>query len=126
MNFRAILSQPEGKTLELTRPLNEQALLTLKLLIQYQDRLVPTKGAVLLFGKDRIRHFPDAWIQCGHFLGTERIDIFDHIEIDRPLPAAVDEVMLFLKKHAFRSADILNIRRKDVWSIPVEILTGRQ
>ena len=30
--------------------------------------------------------------------------------------------MLFLKKHAFRGADLSEIRRKDVWSIPLGIL----
>jgi len=103
------------------RSLTEQELITLKLLVRYQNRLVPSKGAILLFGKDRLFHFSDAWVQCGRFLGTEKIDIFDHIDIDVPLPAAVDEVMLFLKKHAYR-ADLSEIRRKDVWSIPLSIL----
>jgi ATP-dependent DNA helicase RecG len=35
---------------------------------------------------------------------------------------AVDSIMLFLKKHAMRGADISGIRRKDVWSIPLDIL----
>ena len=104
------------------RPLTEAKLLTLRLLCRHQGKLVPTKGAVLLFGKDRLMHFPDAWVQCGRFNGTEKIDIFDHIDIDEPLPKALDEIMLFLKKHAYRSADLSEIRRKDVWSIPLSIL----
>ncbi|NLN38592.1 MAG: AAA family ATPase, partial [Smithella sp.] len=104
------------------RGLDEQTLLTLKLLARHQHQLVPTKGAVLLFGKERTRHFPDAWIQCGRFFGTEKIDIFDHVDINVPLPRAVDEVMLFLKKHAYRSADLSEVRRKDVWSIPLGVL----
>jgi len=39
--------------------LDDQALHTLKLVTVCQGRLVPTKGAVLLFGKDRNRHFSD-------------------------------------------------------------------
>ncbi|MDZ7642284.1 MAG: helix-turn-helix domain-containing protein [Desulfurivibrio sp.] len=105
-----------------TAKLNEQALLTLKLLARHQSKAVPTKGGVLLFGRQRTQHFPDAWIQCGRFFGTEKIDIFDHIDIDVPLPEAVDEVMLFLKKHAYRGADLSEVRRKDVWSIPLGIL----
>lgn len=104
------------------RHLDEQALLTLKLLTQHQGKLVPTKGAILLFGKHRLQHFSDAWIQCGRFFGTKKVDIFDHIDIDEPLPQAVDEVMLFLKKHAFRGADLSEVRRKDVWSIPLGML----
>lgn len=104
------------------RKLDEQALLTLKVMARHQNKLVPTNGGILLFGKQRIQHFSDAWIQCGRFFGTEKIDIFDHIDIDVPLPKAVDEVMLFLKKHAFRGADLSEVRRKDVWSIPLGIL----
>jgi len=104
------------------RRLDKQSLLTLKLLTHHQGKLVPTKGAVLLFGKQREHYFSDAWIQCGRFFGTKKIDIFDHLDIHEPLPQAVDAVMLFLKKHAFRGADLSNVRRKDVWSIPLGML----
>ena len=43
---------------------------------------------------------------------------YDHIDINVPLPTTVNEIMLFLKKHAMRSADFSEIRRKDVWRIP--------
>ncbi len=103
-------------------PLDDQALRTLKLLMQTQGRWVPTQGAVLLFGKDRRMHFSDAWVQCGRFVGTDKAEIFDHIDIDEPLPRAVDSIMLFLKKHAMRGADFSEVRRKDVWSIPLTLL----
>ncbi len=51
-----------------------------------------------------------------------KIDIFDHIELYDHLPMAVDSIMFFLKKHAMRGADLSDIRRKDVWSIPLGIL----
>ena len=65
------------------RKLGEEELITLKLLTHEQGRFVPTKGAVLLFGKDRIRYFPDAWMQCGRFMGQDKAEIFDHIELAR-------------------------------------------
>ena len=80
------------------RLLDAQSLHTLRLLTHYQGREVPTKGAVLLFGKQRSVHFADAWIQCWRFLGTEKLDIFDHIDIHASLPTAVDEIMLFFKE----------------------------
>ena len=104
------------------RELDEQGLLTLKLLRREQGALVPTKGAVLLFGKDRIAHFPDAWIQCGRFTGSTKTHIFDHTELYDPLPQAVESILLFLKKHAMRAADLSGIHRRDVWSIPLPIL----
>ncbi len=102
--------------------LTEAALLTLRLLVREQGRLVPTKGAILLFGKSREQHFPDAWVQCGRFIGTDKARIFDHIEIHSPLPSCVEEIMDFLKKHAMRAADFSGVQRKDVWSIPLLIL----
>jgi predicted HTH transcriptional regulator len=102
--------------------LDENDLFTLRMLTKEQGRLVPTKGAMLLFGKDRERYFPDAWVQCGRFVGKDKAEIFDHIELHDHLPQAVDSIMLFLKKHAMRSADFSEVRRKDVWSIPLGIL----
>ena len=104
------------------RNLGENDLFTLRLLTKEQGRLVPTKGAMLLFGKDRERYFPDAWVQCGRFVGKDKAEIFDHIELHDHLPQAVDSIMLFLKKHAMRGADFSGVRRKDVWSIPLGIL----
>lgn len=104
------------------RELDEQELITLKLLRSEQGRLAPTKGAMILFGRERTFHFPDAWVQCGRFIGHDKTDIFDHIELDEPLPQAVESIMLFLKKHAMRGADFSEIQRKDVWSIPLSVL----
>lgn len=104
------------------RDLDSQTLLTLKLLKKDQGKLSPTKGGMLLFGRNRNFHFPDAWVQCGRFVGRDKSAIFDHIELDEPLAQAVDAIMLFLKKHAMRGADFSEVRRKDVWSIPLEPL----
>ena len=104
------------------RDLGERELHTLRLLTNEQGRQVPTKGAILLAGKERERHFPDAWVQCGRFIGWDKADIFDHIELHDPLPLAVESIMLFLKKHAMRGADFSEVRRKDTWNIPLGIL----
>jgi predicted HTH transcriptional regulator len=105
-----------------TNTLDTQSLRTLRLLTEHQGQWVPTKGAVLLFGKTREQYFPDAWVQCGRFSGIDKAQIFDHQDIHESLPAAVERVMLFLKKHAMRGADFSGVRRKDVWSIPLLLL----
>ena len=104
------------------RELSENELLTLKLLKQVQGRLVPTIGGMLLFGIEREERFSDAWIQCGRFTGTTKSVIFDHIEIHEHLPIAVERIIEFIKKHAMRGADFSQIRRRDVWSIPLTIV----
>ncbi|MDN5869121.1 MAG: helix-turn-helix domain-containing protein [Nitrococcus sp.] len=104
------------------RKLTDKALQTLKILKHEQGRLVPTHGGMLLFGKDRELYFPDAWVQCGRFRGTEKVHIFDQTEIYKPLPVALAETELFLQKHAFKSARFGALQREDVWSIPVTML----
>lgn len=110
------------KDFENKRAVDEPMLQSLRILVKDQNRLVPSHGGVLLYGLDRRLHFDDAWIQCGRFIGNDKADIFDHIDIEAPLPQAVNEIMLFLKKHAMRGADFSEIRRKDIWSIPIDIL----
>jgi ATP-dependent DNA helicase RecG len=55
------------------RRIKRRDLETLRLVASHQGRKVPTVGGILLFGKDRERHFPDAWIQAGRFRGRTRL-----------------------------------------------------
>jgi ATP-dependent DNA helicase RecG len=97
------------------RILDDQALVSIKLLTSYQRRLVPTKGAVLLFGKERELHFSDAWVQCGRFNGTDKAVIFDFIDIHDHLPQAVESIMQFLYKYTRQDTTIpLNSLRETV------------
>ena len=100
------------------RKLRTTDLETLHLLTDHQGRKVPTIGGMLLFGRDRERFFPDAWIQVGRFEGTDRRRIIDRSEL-RSLPIqAVEEAIGFVEKHSLRGAEIGKVRRKDRWSLP--------
>jgi predicted HTH transcriptional regulator len=90
----------------------------LRLITGYQGRKVPTVGGVLLFGKDRERHFPDAWIQAGRFRGTDKSRIADRAEIRSYPVQAVEEAIAFVQKHALHGAEIGPVRSKERWSLP--------
>ena len=78
------------------RKLARRDLETLRLLTDHQGRKVPTVGGMILFGKNRERHFPDAWIQAGRFQGTDKSRFVDRIEI-RSLPVrAIEEAIAFV------------------------------
>lgn len=49
------------------RKLKRSDLETLRLVVKHQGRTVPTVGGMVLFGKERERYLPDAWIQAGRF-----------------------------------------------------------
>ena len=95
------------------RKLKRADLDTLRLVNLHQGRRVPTVGGVLLFGRDRARHFPDAWIQAGRFDGVDKTRIADQIEI-RTYPAlAVEDAIAFVQKHSLHGAEIGAVRRKE-------------
>jgi ATP-dependent DNA helicase RecG len=100
------------------RALSRRDLETLRLLTRHQGRLVPTVGGLLLFGKDREREFPDAWIQAGRFAGRDKSRIVDHVEIHSLPVRAVEEAIAFITKHSVHGAEIGPVRRLERWSVP--------
>ena len=79
---------------------------------------MPTVGGMILFGKERERHFPDAWIQAGRFAGTDKSRILDRAEF-RAIPVrGVEEAIAFVQKHAWHGAEIGAVRRAERWSVP--------
>ena len=115
LDERAIAKAFPGRTVE-------SAESVLQLTTTDQGQTVPTNGGVLLFGNDREQLFPDAWVQCGRFRGPQGLDLVDQVELYAPLLDMPDLVEDFLKKHAFRGADLSEWRRKDDWSVPIDIL----
>ncbi len=91
---------------------------SLGLLVKHAGREFPTRGAVLLFGKERRSIFPDAVIRCARFreLTTERF--IGQAEIDEYLPTAVESAVAFIERHTLKGAEIGRIRRKDIHEYP--------
>ena len=118
LDSEAIDFRAASESFATLRSLAQRELETLRLTTRHQGRLVPTVAGVLLFGRDRERHFPDAWVQAGRFAGTDRSSIVDRAEI-RSLPAAaVEEAIAFVTKHSLLGADIERAKRKDRWNLP--------
>ncbi len=118
VNSEAIDFRLASESFAPVRKLRRRNLETLRLLTPHQGRLVPTVGGMLLFGAERLDHFPDAWIQAGRFAGTDKAAILDHTRIDAPLIQAIDEAVAFVEKHSLRGAVIGRVRRRDRWSLP--------
>jgi predicted HTH transcriptional regulator len=100
------------------RKLSRADLETLRLVTIHQGRKVPTVGGMLLFGRDRERHFPDAWIQAGRFRGTDKSRIVDRAEIRSFPTRAIEETIAFVQKHALHGGEIGAVRRRERWSLP--------
>ena len=100
------------------RKITLSSLESLGVLTRHQGRKVPTIGGVLLFGKDRLERFPDAWVKAGRFAGSDRSRLIDSAEIRSYFPRAAEEALAFAQKHLRRETVIGPVRRTDRWTAP--------
>lgn len=100
------------------RKLRPRDLDTLRLVTSHQGRKMPTVGGILLYGRDRLAHFPDAWVQAGRFDGTDKAKILDHADLKMPLVEAIQAAIAFIEKHVSRGYEIGSLRRTPRWSLP--------
>jgi len=105
-----------------SRPLTAPKRRSLGLIVERGGREVPTQGAVLLFGKDRRRFFPDATIRCARFLGANTARFADQTEIDEHLPNAVDSAISFIERHTRQGIEIGRVRRREHPEYPPEVV----
>ena len=118
LNSEAVDFRAASESFAEIRKLRKADLETLRLVVPYQGRNVPTIAGTLLFGSDRHRYFPDAWIQAARFRGTNRSRIDDRAEI-RSLPVpAITEAIAFVERHSIHGAKITKTRRREKWNLP--------
>ena len=72
LNSEALDFRAASESFAPIRKLRRADLASLRLAAAHQARSVPTVGGMLLFGREREKHFPDAWIQAGRFRGTDK------------------------------------------------------
>jgi len=118
LDSEAIDFRAASESFAAVRRLGKKDMDTLRLVTAHQGRQVPTAGGILLFGLDRLRHFPDAWIQVGRFSGTDRARIADHAELKGPLLDAIEQAIAFVEKHSTHGARIGRLQRSEHWSLP--------
>jgi ATP-dependent DNA helicase RecG len=104
------------------RQLTEKDLESLEILVRYQGQKVPTVAGFLLFGKDRKKHFPDAWIQAGRFQGYDKTHIVDNAAYHGYLIEAIEQALGFVEKHAMQGLKIEGLRHQKSWNIPVKAI----
>lgn len=81
------------------REVRARDLRTLRLTTEHQGREVPTIGGLLLFGEQRLEHFPDAWVQAGRFKGATKAAIVDSADIRCHPHAAVEQAFAFVRRN---------------------------
>ena len=119
LNSEALDYRAASESFAEFRRLDRRDLATIGLLTTHQGRQVPTVGGVLLFGRDRQTHFPDAWVQAGRFAGTDKTRIIDQAALRVPLAESIPAAVSFIERHMASGVDIGPVRSAPRWSIPV-------
>lgn len=92
---------------------------SLGLITQRGTKEVPSYGGIILFGKNRLKLFPEAIIRCARFAGDTRADIIDQINIETYLPLALEDAIKFIKRNTKFSSEIKSLKRKDTFEYPI-------
>jgi|688.fasta_scaffold26458_7 ATP-dependent DNA helicase RecG len=100
------------------RKLEQSDLVSLGIIAKKGKELVPTVAGILLFGKNRLHSFADAWVQVGVFAGIDKDKILDSQKITSFFPRAVEDVLTFLKKNMRVGLKIEDTRHQELWEIP--------
>lgn len=95
---------------------NEEKLRSLGILVPVDRRHVPSIGGLILFGKKEYRHrlVPDARVSCARFLGNDKTNILDRLEVEGTILDAVDEILRFIARNTRLAAEIKQVFRKDI------------
>lgn len=100
------------------RPLRRKDIETLGLVRRYQERMVPTAGGILLFGRDRLARFPDAYLQAGRFAGADRANLADRTELTDYPVLAVEQAVGFVERNTRLGMTVGRVRRRDLPAVP--------
>lgn len=96
------------------KPFTKATARSLELIVDHRDTPRPTKGALMLFGKQRDELFPDPFIRMIRFDGTTKTTAIDHADIKTAFPLAVDEILTFIRRNTSMRAVIRSARREDI------------
>ncbi len=110
-NVRNSLSNKIGRSIE------QNELLTLKLLKEENGKMYPTRGFMLLLGNNI--DFEFARIKCARFKGDDVEEFIDQKVFSGILYEQVDNAINFAKTHISKSGVIKDIKREDNYAIPI-------
>lgn len=90
----------------------------LGLITEHSGKDFSSNGGMILFGKERLRKFPDAIIRCSRFLGLDKAHIHDHADYDSYPTQALEEAIRFVERNTAVHAEIGRLRRTDIREYP--------
>lgn len=96
--------------------IDQNKLITLGILVQYGQKLIPSNGGIILFGKKSVRekYFPNATIRCARFLGSDKVEFLDQRDVEESILESMQEILSFIRRNTRLSSKIEEIKREDI------------
>jgi ATP-dependent DNA helicase RecG len=79
-------------------------------------------AGILFFAEAPQDHIRQAQMTLIAFKGTDRVHIYDRIDVRNDLPAQFNQAIRFLEKHLNVRSEIRRVDREDIYEIPFEAL----
>jgi len=79
-------------------------------------------AGVMFFSKKPRQHIFHCEMMLAAFKGTDRVHIYDRLNVQDDLITQFNEAMLFLKRHLNVRSEIRGVNRYDIYEIPLEAL----
>lgn len=111
------LAPLETRFAALGKPLDQEKLINLKLLVQEPGTLWPTHGLMILLGQ-----MPHANTKCARFKGTDMGVFLDRKEYSGDLFSQLEQTEAFIKNHIHLHGEIKGLQRTDTYEIPLGAL----
>ena len=102
------------------KKISEENLRSLDILVPYANRLVPSIGGILLFGRPQCRQHlvPNATVSCARFSGTSKSQMLDRFDVKGTLLDAIEEVPKFIARNTHQSSVIKGFLREEIPEYP--------
>ncbi len=106
------------------RELHQAKLQGLGLLVRHGELLLPSNGAMILFGCEapRLAHFPNSELRCARFLGTDKTEFLDRYDVEGTPLDALRLVPAFVRRNTRMSGRVRGMLRHDLPEYPVQAL----
>ncbi len=77
-----------------------------------------TNAGVLFFSNEPVKYIPQSTVVCALYKGKKKVTVLDRKDLSGDLVTAIDEAVIFLKKHLNLRYEIKGIQRKEILEIP--------
>ena len=104
------------------RKIGDDIWLSYKLADKQQGKLIPTRGGILLFGKNPEHYFPEQFVVCTHFADQAGREVLASLDCQGDLFAQLDQAWDFVTKRIPTAFVIRDLKRKERPEIPLEAI----